>query len=155
MASAISVVGAIVGIAGAFKERSSMKKAEKAEKRRAEGVRRQTQVEAERARRQAFRERMIAQGQTVGAAANAGFGMSGTSGFQGAVSSIGSQFATNVSNINREEGSAISLAKAQESVISNTNKANQWNKVSSLGFSTMANSESIANGFTSIFKTGK
>jgi hypothetical protein len=152
MAQAVMAIGAVVGALGTVKQMQSQKKAAKAEKKRSEGAKRQTNVEAEQARRRTLRERMIAQGQVINQGANSGVGLGGTSGFQGAMSSLGSQSATNMAEINRTEGSSIAMANTQSSIIQNTNRAEQWGKVASFGGTVMSNSESIANTGKSIFK---
>lgn len=152
MASAVVAIGAVVGALGTIKQMSAQKKAAKAEKKRAEGAQRQTNVEAEQARRRALRERLIAQGQVVNAGANSGVGLGGTSGVQGAVASVGSQFATNVGNINMQEGSAISMARASSNVNENLNRASQWGQIASLGGSVISNAQPIADFGKSIFK---
>lgn len=153
MAQAALAIGAIVGAIGTIKQMQSAKKAEKAEKKRAEGAQRQMQVEAEQTRRRAIRERFIQQGQVVTQGANSGVGLGGTSGVQGALSSIGSQSATNVGNINVREGSAISMANVQSDINKNMYEANQWGQVSSLGLNVVNNSSAIGSTFNSIFKT--
>ena len=155
MAEAVLAVGAVIGAFSSIKQMGAAKKAAKQEKKRAEGAQRQTQVEAEQARRRSLRERMIAQGQVVSQGANAGVGIAGTSGVQGALSSVGSQFATNVGNINVREGSAISMANTQSDINQSLNQANQWGQISSLGMSLMSNSQQIGNTANSIFKTPK
>lgn len=152
MAQAVLAIGAVVSAVGTIKQMSEAKKASKLEKKRAEGAQRQTQVEAEQTRRRSLRERMIAQGQVLNQGANAGVGLGGTSGVQGALSSVGSQFATNVGNINVREGSAISMANTQTNINEATNKANQWGQITSLGMSAMSNAPTIGTGIKSIFK---
>ena len=153
MAEAVLAVGAVIGAFSSIKQMGAAKKAAKQEKKRAEGAQRQTQVEAEQARRRSLRERMIAQGQVLNQGANSGVGLGGTSGVQGALSSVGSQFATNVGNINVREGSAISMANTQTNINEATNKANQWGQITSLGMSAMSNASAIGQGYNSIFKS--
>lgn len=153
MAGAALAIGAIIGTVGTIKQMQAAKKAEKAEKKRTEGAQRQVQVEAEQTRRRALRERFIQQGQVMAQGANAGVGLTGTSGVQGALSSIGSQSATNVGNINVREGSAISMANVQSDINQNINRANQWGQVASLGLNVVNNSSTIGSTFNSIFKT--
>lgn len=146
------VLGAVVGALGTVKQMQAQKKAAKQEKKKAEGAKRQTNVEAEQTRRRTLRERMIAQGQVMNQAANSGVGLGGTSGFQGAMSSLGSQSATNVAEVNRTEGSSIAMANAQSKIVQSMNRAEQWGKVASFGGSVMSNASSIADGGKSIFK---
>ena len=152
MGAAAIAIGAIVGAVGTIKQMQAAKKAEKAEKKRTEGAQRQVQVEAEQTRRRALRERFIQQGQVLAQGANSGVGIGGTSGVQGALSSIGAQSATNVGNINVREGSAISMANVQSDINQNINRANQWGQVSSLGLNIVNNSDKIGTTFKSIFK---
>jgi hypothetical protein len=155
MAGAVMAIGAVIGAFGTIKSMGAQKKAAKLEKRRAEGAQRQTNVEAEQTRRRALRERMVAQGQVMNQGANSGVGLGGTSGFQGAMSSLGSQFATNVGNINQSEGSSIAMANTQSSIIQNSNRAEQWNKVASFGGTLMSNAEGIEKTGRSIFNKPK
>ena len=152
MSETIMVIGAIIGAVGTVKQMKAQKKAAALEQKRAEGAQRQTNVEAEQSRRKVLRERMIAQGQVVNQGANSGVGLQGTSGFQGAMSSISSQFSSNISDINRSEGSSIAMANAQSNINQTMNKADQWNKISSFGETLMDNSERIGNTAKSIFK---
>jgi hypothetical protein len=143
----ITAIAGAVSVLGTIKQMGAAKKAAKQEKKRVEGAQRQTQVEAEQARRRGLRERMIAQGQVISQGANAGVGIAGTSGVQGAISSVGSQFATNVGNINVREGSAISMANTQSNINQSLNQANQWGQISSLGMNVMQNAPQIASIF--------
>lgn len=145
-------IGGILATTSTIKQTQAAKKAEKLEKKRAEGAQRQSQVEAEQARRRVLRERMIAQGQTLNQGANAGVGLGGTSGVQGALSSIGSQSATNVGNINIREGSAISMAGVQTDINKASNQANQWGQLASLGMNVLGNANQIGTSVKSIFK---
>jgi hypothetical protein len=155
MAQAIMVIGAVIGAVGTVKQAKAQKKAAQLEQKRAEGAQRQTNVEAEQARRKALRERMIAQGQVANQGANSGVGLGGTSGFQGAMSSISSQFNSNISDINRSEGSSIAMANAQSNINQSMNKADQWSRISSFGGTLMNNAERIENAGRSIFNKPK
>jgi len=148
----ITAISAAASVVGTLKQMSSAKKAQKLEKQRAEGSQRQMQVEAEQSRRKALRERMIAQGQTLNQGANSGVGLAGTSGVQGALSSIGSQSATNMGNINLREGSAISMAGVQTDINKASNQAAQWGQVASLGMNVLGNANQIGGAVDSIFK---
>jgi hypothetical protein len=155
MAEAIAAIGLVVGLVGTSKQMKAQKKAAQLEQKRAEGAQRQTNVEAEQARRKALRERMIAQGQVANQGANSGVGLGGTSGFQGAMSSISSQFSSNISDINRSEGSSIAMANVQSNINQSMNKADQWSKISSFGGTLMSNAESIEKAGRSIFNKPK
>jgi hypothetical protein len=159
MAGAVLAIGAILGAVGTVTQVVSAKKAAKAQKQaaqresvRAEGAKRQTNVEAEQTRRRTLRERMIAQGQIANQGAVSGIGLGGTSGFQGATSSISSQFNSNIADINRSEGSSISMANAQSNINQSMNRAEQWNTISSFGKTLSDNSAGFAKSVQSIFK---
>jgi hypothetical protein len=71
-----------------------------------ESKRRYSMAQAQRARIAEQRQARIRTGQITTATAGAGLGMGGTSGFQGSVGSITSQYGANVGNINVAQGFA-------------------------------------------------
>ena len=147
MAGAALAIGAIMSVVGTVNQMSSAKKAEKLEKKKAQGAERMATVDAERARRSAIREKMIAQGQVTAQGAGQGFGLGGTSGVQGALGSISSQANTNIGNVNRNLGSAISMARVGTQINEAQNQGAQWGQVTSLGMNVMGNAQQIGSIF--------
>ena len=146
-ASIALALGAIVSTVSVVQQRGAAKKAEKLEKKKAQGAERVATVDAERARRSAIREKMIAQGQVTAQGAGQGFGLGGTSGVQGALGSIGSQTNTNVSNVNRNLGTAVSMARVGTQINEAQNQGAQWGQITSLGMNVMGNSQQIGSIF--------
>lgn len=147
MAQAALAIGAIMSVVGTVSQMSSAKKAEKLEKKKAQGAERVATVDAERARRSAIREKMIAQGQVTAQGAGQGFGLGGTSGVTGALASIGSQTNTNVGNVNRNLGTAVSMARVGTQISEAQNQGAQWGQITSLGMNVMQNSQQIGSIF--------
>ena len=140
-------LGGILSVTSAVQQSNAAKKAEKLEKEKSKGAERQGQVEAERARRAAIRDKMIAQGQVQAQGANQGFGGVGTSGISGAIGSIGSQTASNIGTINRRQGEAVAMAGIQSDIYSAQNQGAQWGQIGSLGMNIMNNSQQIGSIF--------
>jgi len=104
-----------------------------------ESKRRYSMAQAQRARIAEQRQARIRTGQITTATAGSGLGMGGTSGFQGAVGSMTSQYGANVGNINVAQGfadeqSAFNQAgmDAAGRVSTAQAKGAQWNQLGTL-----------------------
>ena len=65
--------------------------------------RRVNETEAEKARREMLRQRAVTEGETMTTAAAGGTAYGGTSSFTGAMGSLASQYATGITDINRQQ----------------------------------------------------
>lgn len=124
--------------------------AKKAEEARA----RQSEMEAQRERIKQAREARIRRAQVVSSTGNEGLGFGGTSGNVGAVSSLDSQFASNIGYINQREGFAneisgynIASADAGSDLFSAQANAQRWQQIGNLGDSIFQ----AKGGWTTIF----
>lgn len=84
---------------------------------------RMSEVDAERARKRALRESIIAKGQLVSSGASAGVGMAGTSSIVGGLGSLQSQAGTNIATIDRNVGGAKEIGNLGTQIAEAQNQA--------------------------------
>lgn len=144
-----AVVGAVIGVASLAQQRKAQKAAEKAAKQKAanqQGVvevkKQQNDVSARQDRIKQAREARIRRARIIAATGNEGLGFNGTSGSVGGTSSVSSQAANNIGNINQDVGFAnrISVfnqgaADAQGSYNSAQASNAQWQSIGNVGSS--------------------
>lgn len=121
-------VGAAAGVASVVQSN----KAAKAQQRGVEAQRQQAQSQANRSRRQAIRQNLIARAQMRNQATAAG--VSGGSGFSGGLSSATSQFGANLGFSGVQQGLQNNIFQAQSQAIGYQGRASALGSLSSLAF---------------------
>lgn len=138
MADPFTIIAAVSSVAGV----ASGVKAAKEQKRGVEIQRQQAQAQANRQRRQAIRQNLIARSQLENQATAAG--VSGGSGFAGGLSSATSQFGANLGYSGTQQGLQNRLFQAQSAQASATGLSQTFGAIGSLGFK-LAQSPSAVN----------
>lgn len=134
--SGIAIAGAVVGAAATV---YSANKQAGAAKQQAAAQREATAAQQKMAGAQAARERLaqIRQGRRQGGSITAAAGASGlgqtTSGVAGSLSSIGSQVASNIGQINIQEGFAELASQANQRAADAQTKQAKWQSIGQVG----------------------
>jgi hypothetical protein len=128
----LPLILAAIGGASAVASVVQGNKAAKAQQRGVEAQRQQAQSQANRSRRQAIRQNLIARAQLQNQATAAG--VSGGSGFSGGLSSATSQFGANLGFSGVQQGLQNNIFQAQSQAIKYQGRASAFSALSSLAF---------------------
>jgi hypothetical protein len=132
MGEALAIISAVSAVAGV----ATGVKASQEQKKGVEIQRQQAQAQANRSRRQAIRQNLIARSQLQNQAVAAG--VSGGSGVSGGLSSATSQFGANLGYSSMQQGLQNQLYQAQSSQISASGLSSVFSGVSNLGFKALS-----------------
>lgn len=141
-----AVASAVVGAYSAVEQRQSAKEAANEQRKAREAQQRAADVEAQRARVQQVREARIRRAQVLASAGNEGLG-AGTAGVAGAVGSIGSQAASNIGNINVQQGFAQQASVATQRAADAELEGMEWQQIGNVSQSIFQ----ATGGYTTIF----
>lgn len=143
MATAIGIIGLLVAGGAAIASRRSQKKARKFQEKGQLAQRNIADLQNARSRRQQLVQARRARAQIIAQGENAGIG--GGSQVSGAVGSVQTQAAENVSFLNQLQGFDANRFQNLEKANSALGKASTFQAISGVGFQVAGNAQSIAN----------
>lgn len=160
-ASTIAKLGLGLQVSSYLQQRKYASAQSKATKQAAEEQRRMNEmqervrlVSERRQRLDIVRQQRLQQGQIEAGTAQAGLGMTGTSGYLGSTGAIQTQATANIAEINRMSGSSTVLSQASQRAADATTAANlasgkqtMYSNIGTLGQNIFKQSDAIANIF--------
>lgn len=160
-ASTIAKLGLGLQVSSYLQQRKYASAQSKATKQAAEEQRRMNEmqervrlVSERRQRLDIVRQQRLQQGQIEAGTAQAGLGMTGTSGYLGSTGAIQTQATANIAEINRMSGSSTALSQASQRAADATTAANlasgkqtMYSNIGTLGQNIFKQSDAIANIF--------
>jgi hypothetical protein len=125
----LQVVSAAMSVVSFFQQSSAADDAQAAQQRQAEMQKRINERNAQRQRITASREERIRRADVLSNVSTAGVVAGGTSPVVGAVSSLGSQFGSNISNINTNLASSNSMGDAMTDYYNAVGNMQGWQQI--------------------------
>ena len=133
-----------------FQQKKATSQAADATKRQSDLQNRLNEVNAQRARLNAIRESRIKRAQILTSTTGAGVGVGGTSSSVGGIGAVSTQEATNVQNINKQQGFGQAIGAAQTDYFNAASEAQGWKDIGSISGSIFE----ASGGFSSLKKFG-